>query len=126
MQKTQPEEQKRDRKSSDQAGQHFLRTFTQLPCGQTGVNTAGYHAPSMPQRYTLQKPPLQFVEQSPGPVQAFGAAILCRFLAASEGAIVIAIATAAIAPTARNFVIDFIIAASSPVESINEPPKAIR
>ena len=115
MQKTQPEEQKRDRKSSDQAGQHFLRTFTQLPCGQTGVNTAGYHAPSMPQRYTLQKPPLQFVEQSPGPVQAFGAAILCRFLAASEGAIDTAIANAAIAPTARNFVIDFIIAASSPV-----------
>jgi hypothetical protein len=69
----------------------------------------------MPQRKTLQKPPLQLVEQSPGPVQAFGAAaILCRFLAASDGAIDIAIATAAIAPTARNFVIDFIIIASSP------------
>jgi len=68
----------------------------------------------MPQRYTLQKPPLQFVEQSPGPPQVAGAAILCRFLAASEGAIDIAIATAAIAPTARNFVIDFIIVESSP------------
>jgi hypothetical protein len=115
---------KRYRKSSDEAGQHFLRTFTQLPCGQIGVNTAGYQAPSTPQRYTLQKPFAQFVEQSPGPPQVLAARIL--FLAASEGAIDIATATAAIAPTARNFVIDFIIVASSPVESINKPPKAIR
>jgi hypothetical protein len=102
---------KRERKSLDQAGQHFLRTLTQLPCGQTGVNTAGYHAPSAPQRYTLHIPPLQLVEQSPGPPQVL--AIAFRF-AASDGAIDIAIATAAMAPATRNFVVNFIIVESSP------------
>ena len=101
-----------DRKSLDLAGQHFFRTFTQFPCGQIGVNTAGYQAPSAPQRYTLQKPPLQFVEQRPGPPQVFAAATL--FLAASDGTIDIAIAAAAIAPTIRNFVANFVIVKSSP------------
>jgi hypothetical protein len=85
----------------------------QFPTGQIGVNTAGYQAPSAPQRYTLQKPLEQFVEQKPGPPQDFGAAIL--FLAASDGAIDIAIATAAAAPTIRNFVVNFIIVKSSPL-----------
>jgi hypothetical protein len=102
-----------DRKSLDQAGQHFFRTFTQFPCGQTGVNTAGYQAPSAPQRYTLQKPPLQFVEQRPGPPQVAGFAAALRF-AASDGAIDIAIAAAAITPTIRNFVANFVIVKSSP------------
>jgi hypothetical protein len=102
---------RRDRKSSDQAGQHFLRTFTQLPCGQIGVNTAGYHAPSAPQRYTLQIPPLQLVEQSPAPPQVLAAAFL---FAASDGAIDIAIAIAATALTNRNFVANFVIVESSP------------
>jgi hypothetical protein len=103
---------KRDQRCSDQTGQHFFRTFMQFPCGQIGVRTAGYHSPSAPQRYTLQKPLTQFVEQKPGPPHVF-AATAFRF-AASDGAIDIAIAIAATAPTRRNFVVNFIIVKSSP------------
>jgi hypothetical protein len=84
----------------------------QFPCGQIGVKTAGYHAPSPPQIYTLQKPLAQFVEQKPGPPQLLA---ITLFFAASDGAIDNAMAAAAIAPIAKNFVANFIIVKSSPV-----------
>jgi hypothetical protein len=86
----------------------------QFPCGQIGVRIAGYHSPSAPHRYTLQKPLAQFVEQKPGPPQVTAFAAALRF-AASDGAIDIAIAKAATAPTTRNLVAIFIIVLSSPL-----------
>jgi hypothetical protein len=60
-------------------------------------------------------PPWQLVEHSPGPVQA-AAFAAARRLAASDGATDIAIASAATAPTSTNFVINFVIVTSSPVD----------
>ncbi len=80
---------------------------------QTGVKTAGANLPSAPQTYTLHQPFAQLVEQFVPKVHAFDAA--ARFLAASDGAADIAIATAATAPATSNFVVNFIIAEGSPL-----------
>lgn len=83
------------------------------PCGQIGVRTAGYQAPSAPHKKTLQNPFAQLVEQNPGPPQVAGAAFL-RF-AASADAIDMVMAKTATAPANTSFEVNFIMVESSPL-----------